>query len=58
MLDHQTEQFSIQKRMASVKARMSKLQNAIAGLRIKYAQYDDVFDRVNILVIDIEKEHA
>ena len=33
---------------------MAKLLNAIAGLRIQLARYDDVFDRVNTLASDIE----
>jgi len=53
VLDHQKEQIAVQKRLAIVHAKLAKLQNAIAGLRIQYGQYDDVFDRVSTLATDI-----
>jgi hypothetical protein len=43
----------MEKRLAFVDAKIAKLLNAIAGLRIQHKSYDDVFDRVNTLANDI-----
>ena len=52
VVDHKTEQVSIEKRLASAEHKMRRIKNAIAGLRVKHAKYDDVFNRIQILIDD------
>lgn len=54
-IDHRTEYFACQKRLAMINSKLTKIRNAISGLRLLYEQYDDVFDRVNILALDIDE---
>ncbi len=56
VLNHQTHQVEMEKQLVVVDAKIAKLLNAIAGLRIQHKSYDDVFDRVNTLANDILRE--
>ena len=52
VVDHKSEQVSIEKRSASAEHKMRRIKNAVAGLRIKHAKYDDIFNRIQILIDD------
>jgi len=52
MVNHKTEQVKIEQRLASVDHKVSRIKNAIAGLRIQHSKYDEVFNRVQILIDD------
>jgi hypothetical protein len=47
------DQFVVQKRVSVIDAKISRIKNAIAGLRIQHGQFDEVFERVIILTNDI-----
>ncbi len=46
------EQLSTEKRLALAKHKLSRIKNAVAGLRLRYTEYDEVFNRVQILIDD------
>lgn len=52
LVDHNREQISIEKRLASAEHKMRRIKNAIEGLRLKHTKYDDVFNRIQILIDD------
>ena len=37
--------------------KIRRVQNVLSGLRIEYGHYDEMFERVNILVTDILEEN-
>mmetsp|Transcript_7014 Transcript_7014/g.15961 ORF Transcript_7014/g.15961 Transcript_7014/m.15961 type:complete len:82 (-) Transcript_7014:6-251(-) len=42
-------EFEVEKNMMSSKTRMDKISNIITGLALKFDQYEDIFDRMNLL---------
>jgi len=53
LLDDPKDRFTVQKRLSVIDTKISRIKNAIAGLRIQHVQYDEVFQRVNIMANDI-----
>ena len=58
VVDHRKEQFSVEKQHAIALGKMRRILNVISGLRIKHRNFDEVFDRVNILASDIVAEQS
>ena len=53
LVDHRNEQFLLEKRQAIVMGTVKRLQNVIAGLRMKKREFDEVFGRVYTLASDV-----
>jgi chromosome segregation ATPase len=43
-------EFEVEKQMVSGKSRIDKISNIITGLALKFDRYEDIFDRMNLLV--------
>lgn len=54
LVDHRKDQVTIEKHLATVQDKSSRIKNAIEGLRLNHEQYDEVFQRVGILLDDKE----
>jgi len=46
------EQVGTEKRLALAKDKLSRIKNIVAGLRLRHEDYDEVFNRVKILIDD------
>eukprot|EP00581_Thalassiosira_minuscula_P029787 CAMPEP_0183774792 /NCGR_PEP_ID=MMETSP0739-20130205/42839_1 /TAXON_ID=385413 /ORGANISM="Thalassiosira miniscula, Strain CCMP1093" /LENGTH=159 /DNA_ID=CAMNT_0026016203 /DNA_START=59 /DNA_END=538 /DNA_ORIENTATION=- len=42
-------EFEVEKKMVSGKSKMDKISNIITGLALKFDQYEEIFDRMNLL---------
>jgi|AntRauTorckE5430_2_1112549.scaffolds.fasta_scaffold10319_2 hypothetical protein len=52
-LDDPKKSSIVQKRLSVTNTRISRIEKVIDGLRIQHVQYDEVFQRVNIMANDI-----
>ena len=46
------EQVCIEKLLALVKHKLRRIKNVVAGLRLSHTEYDEVLNRVQILIDD------
>jgi hypothetical protein len=52
LVNYKTEQVSVEQRQETVRDKIKRLQNVVAGMRMHYPKYEEVFRRVNILIED------
>ena len=55
-VDPRRDQLAVEKQLATATGKMRRIQNVVAGLRMKFSHFDEVFERVGVLAADVLSE--